>query len=81
MLKIISSFRREIYSDSTALNDAFKEEINLKLKVEKFNKSPKPNNLNKKKKNVLTYKNKIKRDFLKGEESSSFESKIFSLRK
>ena len=50
-LKTIKSFAREIYNDNLTLEDALGEQINIKNEIDKFKKSTKPQNSNKKEKN------------------------------
>ena len=44
-------FAREIYNDDLTLEDALGEQINIKNEIDKFKKSTKPQNSNKKEKN------------------------------
>ena len=69
-----------MHSDEVNLEDAFEEQIKLKIEIDNFNQYAKPKSLNKKEKIVMTYENvnrllKARQKVLNG-----FESKIFPIK-
>ena len=70
--KARGSLGREIYSGIITLNVAFKEQIQLKDEIDKFNDSLGTKNLNKMEEKVLIYQNASRSKNLNGFESKKF---------